>query len=313
MEKQYLISKINGIISNDMSVDIYFVFKQSDTYVQYLADPDELLRAEIITDFSEKLQVYTVASNPYEVTDIYDDNEHEDYHLFFDKIVNNPIATEVFNFDRANALHYTNDIGSLSKIFGFIIDISNGDETISLYKRNQPTNAINPRKVINFLTGTDNKLQLITQNAIYLTKTIDLFIIEDTILINSRNVYESQFGFVAQLKNKAIEGYAELIKIGTFAFKDELGDKIGNFPKGELKKLNNILKDNPIIIKKNWKSIVRQAKQYSGHEFEISSDGTININSQKELKILISILNRDFNINDASKERFLTKNKKLIK
>jgi len=55
--------------------------------------------------------------------------------------------------DRANVEPYTTEVGSLSKIHGFLIELYEGENYLTLYKRNQPTNAVNPNKVINFLTG----------------------------------------------------------------------------------------------------------------------------------------------------------------
>ncbi len=114
---------------------------------------------------------------PLEIGGFYkytDGNEYHDYHLFYDNIENNQIAKYIFDFDRTNVLPYNNQVGPLSKIYGFLIEISNGTDFLTIYKRNQATNAINPKKVINFLTGTDNKLQLIQQNAIYMNKQIDI-------------------------------------------------------------------------------------------------------------------------------------------
>jgi len=314
MEKEQLITELNSILDNTgMTVDLYFVFKNGDQYIQYLADPSNDLRSELIADFSEILARYTSSDNDFELKDVYDDNEYEDYHLFFDKIANNQIALSIFNFDRANLVNYTTEAGLLSKIFGFLIEISNGADYLTIYKRNQPTHAINPRTTINFLTGSDNKLQLINRNATYMTKKVDLFRINDTLLINSRSVYEQQFGFIAELQKRAVKGYEDLSALGVFEFSTELINKISYLPKGELKKLKMMMKDNPIIISGNWKSVIKQAKKYAKHEFQISACGLIQIQSQKEFKILLKILNRDYNFNDASKEMFVTKNKELIK
>lgn len=314
MDKSTLVSALKNIIeSTSLSVDLYFVFKNGDIYIQYLADPDQLLRDEIIKEFVRILKIFTEDSNPYELNDIYDDNEYEDYHLFYDQINNNQIANAVFNFDRANALPYSTIVGTLSKIYGFLIEISNGSDSLTIYKRNQPTNAINPKNVINFFTGTDNKLKLIDQNAIYLNHKVDLFKINDTIFINSRSVYEHQFGFSAELEVKAETGFVDLSTTGVFSFDENLQEKVKKFPKAELKKLSNLTKKNPILERKNWKAILSQAKKYAKHEFKIDENGLIKVTSQKELKLLISILNRDYNMNEASKEKFLTKNKKPIK
>jgi hypothetical protein len=314
MDKLTLVSNLKNIIDNpSLSVDLYLVYKNGNNYIQYLSDPDQSLRDKIIKEFVHVLKIFTADGNPYELNDIYDDNEYEDYHLFFDDINSNLIANTVFNFDRSNTLPYRTDVGTLSKIYGFLIEISNGSESLTIYKRNQPTNAINPKNVINFFTGTDNKLELINQNAIYMNHQVDLFQINDTIFINSRSVYELQFGFSAELKTKAETSFVELAATDGFVFNEDLQEKVKMFPKAELKKLCNLTKNNPILERKNWKAVLSQAKKYAKHEFETDENGMIKVKSQKELKLLISILNRDFNMNEASKEKFLTKNKKPIK
>ncbi len=314
MDKLTLVSALKNIIDNpSLSVDLYFIYKNGNNYIQYLSDPDQSLRDEIIKEFVDVLKNFTADSNPYELNDIYDDNEFEDYHLFYDDINNNLIANTVFNFDRSNTLPYRTNVGTLSKIYGFLIEISNGSENLTIYKRNQPTNAINPKNVINFFTGTDNKLELINQNAIYMNHRVDLFKINDTVYINSRSVYEHQFGFSAELKTKAETSFVELSATDGFVFNEDLQEKVKMFPKAELKKLCNLTKNNPILERKNWKAVLSQAKKYAKHEFETDENGMIKVKSQKELKLLISILNRDFNMNEASKEKFLTKNKKPIK
>jgi len=314
MDKENLVVSLNSIIGEgELSLDLYFVFKHGDTYIQYIVDPNDELRTELLEEFTKILNIYTNIHNDYELNDVYDDNEFEDYHLFYDKISKNNIADSIFNFDRAEVLDYTEDVGPFSKIYGFLIEISNGNDYVTIYKRNQPTNAINPKKVINFISGTENKLKLIEQNAIYINKTIDLFRINDYVFINSRMVYEVQFGFIAELKSKAETGYIDLIGTGAFEFEENLQDKIKRFPKAELKKLSAISKNNPIIENKKWKSVIRQAKKYAKHKFETNEDGLIKITSLKELKILIKILNRDYNFNEASKELYYTRNKQLIK
>lgn len=314
MDKLTLVSDLKNIINKpSLSVDLYFIYKNGNNYIQYLSDPDQSLRDEIIKEFVDVLKIFTADSNHYELNDIYDDNEFEDYHLFYDDINNNLIAKTVFNFDRSNTLPYRTNVGTLSKIYGFLIEISNGSENLTIYKRNQPTNAINPKNVINFFTGTDNKLELINQNAIYMNHQVDLFKINDTVYINSRSVYENQFGFSAELKTKAETSFVELSATDGFVFNEDLQEKVKMFPKAELKKLCNLTKNNPILERKNWKAVLSKAKKYAKHEFETDENGMIKVKSQKELKLLISILNRDFNMNEASKEKFLTKNKKPIK
>jgi hypothetical protein len=314
MEKNRLITDLEKIINcSTLSVDLFFVFKHGEIYKHFLSDPDQSLRDKLIKEFVSILRGFTNPTNLYQLNNIYDDNEYEDYHLFYDNLNENEIAKSIFNFERTNALPYFKEVGPMSKIYGFLIEISNGLENLTIYKRNQPTNAINPQNVINFFTGTDNKIQLFQQNAIYINKQIDVFKISDTIFINNRSVYETHFGFTAELKAKAEMGFTELLAFRSFDFSDKLQDKVKNFSKEELKKLSSLTRNNPILETKNWDAILFQARNYAKHNFETNADGSIKIKTQKELKLLISILNRDFNLNEASQEKFLTKNKKQIK
>lgn len=314
MEKRTFVEKLTQIITNpELSVDLYFVFKSGDVHIQYITDPNDDLRKELISGFSEELTRYIDENNNYEVANIYDDNEYEDYHLFYDTISNNANANSIFNFDKANALNYTKEVGGLSRIYGFLIEISNGVDILSIYKRSQHTNALNPRKVINFMSGIDNKFKLIKSDTIYFNRQVDVFKIDDIVFINNRNVYEHHFGFVAELKKKAENSYINLLATNAFEFEQELQTKLSKLTKNELKKLSNCIKENPIIDKANYIAVIRQARRYAKHEFATNSQGKIIIKTLKELRLLISILNRDYNLNDATKERFLTRNKKLIK
>jgi hypothetical protein len=313
MTKQQLIDYLNNFLKENLTVDIYFIFKNGGFYIPYKVDPADDLRDEFIEEFSKELSRYSEVSNEYPLTDVYDDNEHEDYHLFYDNISNNEIAKEIFIFDHALVEPYSKSIGPLSKIHGFIIELYNGENIISIYKRNQPTNAINPDRVINFFTGSDDKFKLLDQNAIYMTKSIDLFKINDLLFINSRNVYELHFGFIAELQKKAESSYMELLSDNGFDFSEKLLKGLPPLSKNELKKITVSVRGNPILLSKNYKAIVKQAKRYERHKFEVDEEGIIKISTKKEFQILVRILNRDYNVNEATKELFLTKNKKLLK
>ena len=314
MEKRNFVEKLGSIINNpELSVNLYFIFKNTDVHIQYITDPNDELRQEIIEGFTTELKRYTDPYNNYELNNIYDDNEYDEYHLFYDEINNNVIANSIFNFNRTQVLPYTPQIGDLSKIYGFLIEIYNGAETLSIYKRSQHFNAVNPRKVINFMFGVGNKFKLITNDSIYFNRQVDIFKIDDIVFINNRNLYENQFGFVAELNRKAEVSFVNLLTNSAFIFEQELSEKLTSLRKNELKKLSNCIKDNPILDKSKYTAIVRQARRYAKHEFELDITGKIKISTLKELRLLINILNRDFNVNDATKEKFLTKNKKLLK
>lgn len=314
MIKSDLVAKLQQILdSSRLSVDLYFIFKTGDIHRRYLLNPDSDLRQTLIDDFKEKLLGFCNPDNLYELYDIFNDNETADFNLYFDDIENNQIAKDIFIINKAETDSYNSDCGGLSKVHGFLIVISNGTEEVSIYKMNYSVNAVSSKKFINFVTGQGNALKIVKNDTLYMSKSIDVFRIDSDIFINNRTAYTKHFGFDAELRNRAEKGFVDLIATGGFEFSENARENAGKLSSNEMKKLGKLTKNNPIIENKNWKAVLKQAKTYAGLEYETTSTGLIKINSRNDLKVLIKILNRDYNLNEASKEKYLTKNKKLLK
>lgn len=315
MEKPELVSYLENFADPEqLSVDLYFVFKTGTIYTQYSTQPNERLRNEIIETFSKEIARYTDADNPYELYDIYDDNEHEEFHLSFDSLDKNEIASAVFQFDKARVEPYTAEVGKLSEIYAFIIELSDGNNAIRIYKQSMPTHAVNSNKFINFFTGEDNNLELIKSDAIYFDRSMDILQFGQSVVIISKKTYEVRFGFINELTERARTSFDALIATGIFSHSADIQSKVEKLQKGEKKKLNNLMQNNLIMQKPNHKALIlRHAKKYVKHEFKIDEDGNIALSSQRDLKILIKVLNRDYNQHEITREKFDTNNKKLLR
>ena len=110
---------------------------------------------------------------------------------------------------------------------------------------------------------------------------------------------------------KAGESLSEIHKIEGLKLADSLFTSYENLSKSTLKKLSNLKTDNPIVENGKLSEVKRQIKNYLNYELN-EKDGEININSKKELEILIKALNREYNMNEITKEKFETPSKRKL-
>lgn len=319
MEKTDLISILSKFTNPDsFSVDLYFIFKTGDTYTHYLTNPNDDLRDKIKSSFSAEIARYTDEANPYNIHSIYDDNDYEEFNLFSDPIEHNEVAKSIFIFDKPQIAEYTASVGKLSQVNSFLIEFSNAEEKLFIYKQNIPTSAVSSSKVINIAFGQGNNFKLINEDAIHFNKSIDLMAINNEVIIISRAVYESRFGFKAELEKKAHAKFEQLTATNLFECKENiLRDSMDRLTKKAKKQLSNIDSNNPVLkkissgtYKKN--PILIHAVKYVNHTFQVNSTGQIAVSTLEDLKVLIKILNRDYNINEITEEKFDTSSKKLL-
>ena len=227
MRKSELIIELQKFTgTNSVTLDLYFVFKDGDYFNHYRTHPNTELSKEIINGFTTEITRHCAPDSTYELHDVYDDNEYEDFTMFYDSMETNPISKSMFVLDKPSINDYTSDIGELSKIFGFLIELHNGEETLYVFKRNQPTHAVSRNKFINFFYGQDNNLKLINQDTIYITKSIDLMVINNKVIILNKKFYEAYFGFKEKIKQKASDSFLRIIASDGFIFEEEIHEKV---------------------------------------------------------------------------------------
>jgi hypothetical protein len=314
MEKSQLITDLQKFTDlTTVSIDLYFVFKDGNFFKQYRTNPNDELKQEIIGSFVGQVINYANPTNPYELHDVYDDNEHEDFALFYDELSNNETSQRVFSFDKTEIDEYTRTVGEFSKVFGFLVELHNGQDTMWIFKRNQPTNAVSTRRSINIFYGQDNNLQLVQQDTVYITKSIDLMLVGDKVIIINKNLYESVFGLREKLREKAQNSFLQIVATNAFSVEESIYDKVNTLPPRIQKKLVNAVRDNAILSAQKFRAIITSAKKYANHTLKTEVDGKIILSTKKDLKILIKILNQDYVKNEITNHRFDSKSKKKIK
>lgn len=319
MEKGKL-KKLNTHLGNYLekgtySADVYFIIKNSDKkYVPFKILPDDELKKEIIEGFNYEISKIGVADSGFEVVNILDDNEYGDSQvLYLDSINNNVIAKEIFEFPRKEVEVYTPECGDYGSIFGFVIELYDGENYVRVFKKNMPTNAIKRSKYIGLIPAADHKFTNFKKDAVYFSKTIDIVNVADKLFVKNYSVYEINFGFKDVLNRKAAASFRELTAISGFFFTNNAIERFSKFNDSTKKKIVNCLINNPILEKENYKGITSQARKFLKYEFKTTAENKIKIDTVADIDTLISILNRDINYNTPAKEVYITKNKKLLR
>lgn len=320
MEKRKLADNLNGFTNNNsLSVELFFVFKnQENVYQLYSTNTDEKLKKELIESYTKELVKYNNQHSPFEVHSIFNDNENNWNYIYYDKLGSTKIATDIFSVNEElvvdNIEQYTSEVGDYSSIFGFVIDLYSreANDTIRIFKKAMPTQAMKQNKVFGISLGEGGRFKTADKDMVFFQKDIDIFKVKDKLYIKKYNVYETNFKFDEVLKRRLIDSLNLLLKVPCLEFSENAKEHISNLTNIKRKKLINCVVDNKILSEEKHKSIRSQAKRYLKHEYKTTSPERIYIDTKKDVNNLITILNREINKNSATNEVFHTPTKKLL-
>jgi hypothetical protein len=297
----------------DLSMQLHFVFKSEyGDHVPYEVTLDDKLKDEIFDAYLNELSKYR--NHYYQLETVYTDNVLGPNVLLYDKVNTTKVGSDVFEYKNSDIEKYNFEVGDYGSIFGFLISFYSSElnKELRIFKKNMPTQTMSKKRYIGIINLDQHSFTQIDRDAIYFSKSIDMFCIDDSLIIQNYGVYESNFGFKELINLKAQSSFAELAKISAFWFSPKAIEKYTSLSLNTRKKLINCLNNNPILKRENYEAIKKQAKRHLKREFEVTKDGKIMINSKIDLETLITILNRDINYNEPAREVYLTRNKKLL-
>ena len=318
MEKRGLNKYIvSGYLTNEFSVDIYFVFKEKTEFKKYCIKPDEDLSKEIIANYLLELEKFVKDSSVFKVASIYDANVSDNWVLWEDELSKNITANNLFKTDEEESekKYYNNDVGTYSKIFGVLIVLSTkGRNEVKFFTKQNPFQAVQKLKYFN-LSRYDDTFTTIRADTIYFQRSFDILCYEDKVFVKTLGVYEKYFGFKEILTQRAFESFKALSKKYKFWFADNIEIMFKKLSTKSQKKLIGALEDpnNPVLKKENYTSIKSQLRRLTGKEVETSIDDNIKIKSLAQFQKLIRILNLDFGWNSAAKRYILADTRTVLK
>ena len=168
-------------ISSDVSDNLLELFKKS--IEDMFLDEDKEYRLKPIEDNNDeaaKTYYYFNGENTYERLNVLHNLSSLD--------------EEVFNFENTN----------LDDIETFYITISNGEKTITLYKKNYAINVLRRGKTI-FFTKHDKNIDELKKDILKIDQSFQFMAIENNILIVNLSMLETQLGYDKVITKKAQE------------------------------------------------------------------------------------------------------------
>jgi len=300
-----------------LSAELYFVYKNNaaGAYIPYRTKPDQILTKDIIDSFTKEVQRFVKPESIFELHPVLTDNENPGYYLYYDNLDSTTVSKDIFSSNLSDAPEYDSSKGEFSLIFGFLINIYNGSsgKNLLIFKKNLPTQAMSKSKVIGLIPKNNGSFSSMENDAVYFQKSVDIFRIENSILIKNFGVYEINFKFDQIIQRKLEEALKRLLTIEGFWFSDMALKHIAKLSTVKRLKLINCLNDNnPMLSDSRYLKITSYVKRYFKHEYKITMDEKIKIDTAKDVNYLITFLNREINKNSVTNEVFHTPNKKHL-
>lgn len=224
------------------------------------------------------------------------ENYPEELKLFKEFNVTNSID----NFDHFN--FKTDDISSL---FGYIIRIGSGDDSIFLFKKHYPVLLINRDSfLLGLIKSTERFTKLDGQDILRLNDDAQLLRVKDKIFVLDLKVLERNMGFsdlIQREANKAIEAIKELGVIDDIeVLRDELDEL------SFARKLSKVKRSSPIftlgITKEAIIRFTKETPELIG-KFKYTENGDqIKLATKKSKNAFIKLMNDSFLRSELTKK-----------
>lgn len=281
--------------SEELNVEFYLQFEEEQYLKTYLPAAEEtrlgtalsgIVKNTIKNKFfveTEDYQYEVVSANTAEAS-----HTRQIFHIEKDEI---PKASLIFDdILQDNAEDFPRNL-ELEHVWSYIFKVdsaSNG--TIYLFKRNYPINVLK-KDVTYGLIFSNNMLKLFDKDLLRLSKSFDVMLIGNDLIILNRNEFEKSFDYVGAMQSTATNKITAILNSNLVADIEKIKELSSN--KRTLKKLLNI-NPNSKILQKQPSQIIRLAKKYKV-VFEKTEDGTqLDIKTKKAAIAFVDMLNDDF-------------------
>ncbi len=317
MEKAQLQEKLQHFRddSESLSVEFYLQYEDEQRNIRtYLPATEEnrlgnalsgIVKSTIKGKFfveHDDYQYEIVSANSAEASNI-----RQVYHIGKNEI---PRASLIF--DRVlqnNADDFPRNL-ELEHVWAYIFKVDSATNgTIYLFKRNYPINVL--KKDITYgLIFSNNMLKLFDKDLLRLSKSFDVMLIDNELIILNRSEFEKSFDYVGAMQATAAIRVTAIQNTNLVADIEKIRELAGN--KTTLKKLLNINPNSKVLAKKP-SQIAKLAKKYK-IEFEITEDGSqLDIKTKKAAIAFVEMLNDDFLKSEFSDDLYKIKGKSPIK
>ena len=294
-------STISDINVQNSALEMFFVFKNTSIKkVRLHNEASEGLLKEFLNVLKKKINEDTT----YKPIEELDDTNIENEYLYF----NNDNLYEKLSYllcdlDREDII-YADDIEE--NILGLFFRIKFNDDYILLYQQCYPMSFT--KKDIFFSLFSDGAtFKEIKQDRINIPYRIDFLINKQFFIILNSSPLEKEFGYKDVIMQKAKQ------IISAINFVSNIDFIYNNLDSTNAKKLKNA--DETIIemLENNFDEVKKFIENHSELKTLKFEGSKINVNSKKDMKLLIKFLSHNYLHSQLTKENFDSSSKKKLK
>ena len=318
MTAEEVVKKLNNVLSNPYTAQVYFVLRKGSDLVIRLADIENETEPEIRAMFADELTETIVHNSDLKVCSLSLADEHpnaiyqydyesypEELDLFNNFNIKTAINSEKFNFK-------TDD---LSELYGYIIYLGSMENGVVLFKKHYPISLI---KRSSFLLGRkkdDERFTKISGNDIIrLNGTAQLMRIDDEIYVLDVKMLERNMGFTELIGKAAEESIQAISDLGIVEDMQVLKDTLDDI--SFVRKLSKIKKSSPIFtLNIDAATIIKFTKETSvlKGKFKYSESGSqIRLDTKKSKKEFLLLMNDAFLISELTQQYYEASSKDNI-
>lgn len=292
---------ISNIGIQDSVLEMFFVLKNTNIKKACLDnEASERLLEEFLNVLKKKINEDTT----YKPIEELDDTNVENEYLYF----NNDNLYEKLSYllcdlDSEN-ITYANNIEE--NIFGLLFRIKFNDDHILLYQQCYPMSFT--KKAIFFSLFSDGAtFKEIKQDRINIPYRIDFLINKQFFIILNSSPLEKEYGYKNIIMQKATQ------IISAINFVSNIDFIYNNLDSTNAKKLKNA--DETIIemLENNFDEVKKFIENHSELKTLKFEGSKINVNSKKDMKLLIKFLSHNYLHSQLTKENFDSSSKKKLK
>lgn len=300
MNIQEIKSKISSIISNDTSLNVFFVLTDKDG--QYIKRKADLAQGDTTEDFidlfrdylentivqNEELSLCDLANSDDRVNAIYsyDYNVYpKELNCIHDFNIEEEIQSETFSFSEE----------SLSNLRGYLIYLGSMNEGIVLYKKHYPVSLIKRDSFL--IYKKDSRfVKFEGDDILRISGTAQVMKLDNEMFVLDINNFERNFGFESLIIKRAIETIEEIEQIGILEDVQVLKDSVDDITFA--RKLSKVREKSLVInLSISNDDIINFTKTNPGlrGRFKYSEDGKkIRLDTKASKNAFIKLLNDDY-------------------
>lgn len=288
--------KINMVLNDAVSLQVYFVLKTQNGKTIKLADIDNgKTLQDLKALFIDKINEDLINDEQLSILELSTTDERTNaiYHYDLDDLPEELIP--IYNFNLKNKFEtFSFQFDNLKDINGFIILVGSRNNNMVLYKKHYPVCLI--RRDSFMLIKKDERFIKMEEDILKLSSNFDFLKIGNDLFIKELSVLENFFGFREIIKKEALLALSQIDAKGIVEDIEVLKETVDDVTFA--RKLTKVRKDSPVLTMdipiEQIISFTRTTPALAGR-FKYSSDGKkIRLDTKKSKEAFVKLLNDDF-------------------